>query len=168
MKDNEAIDLLLVMRGGTKGGDLPVEKEAFWRAQLGPLDAELATEAVLAGIQLWDFFPSWGEFSRIYHDLAKRRRERLEGEERRRLEDELDRRSKLKIPLWVKRWWIARHCVTPPDLRRFPEMDDWADPTVPLMPPELYVEEARKLEDVEMMEKLRKAAAAGEMIPGNG
>jgi hypothetical protein len=66
MKENEARDVLGMMRAATSNATMDGGNIDYWVTQLQSLDAEIATKAVLLGVGKWKFFPSWAEFFEIY------------------------------------------------------------------------------------------------------
>lgn len=167
MRGGDADDLLMILRTATNASALDAERQAFWRERLLALDAEVATAAVLEGIEGWEFFPSWAKFHTEYRRVQQRRQSELEGVERRRRDAEIDRQNRgreLKMPLWLKRYYVARFVVKPPDMRRFPEMGEWADPDQPLMPPDEHVELANRITDAEAFSRMRKAMSSAELV----
>lgn len=165
MKPEEARDIVALMKGCTKTTTLTPEREAFWQEQLSGLDAETATLAVLEGRDQWEFFPSWSEFAKIFQAHARRRQQERESAERQAVYERVEREragvDRLRLPLWLKRWYVARFVASPADLRRFPEQGDWGNPDIPLMPVDAHVELAERLTDAQALVALRKAFANG-------
>jgi hypothetical protein len=56
----------------------PPDKEltrTAWRSSLATLDAEVASQALINGAQVWEHFPSWSQFMQEYTDAGLRREE---------------------------------------------------------------------------------------------
>lgn len=143
MKEREAADILSMLRAAT-GGKPDQAADDFWVVALMDLDADLASQAVLAGIRDWKWFPSWSEFKEAYRS-QQRLREPV-GEQRAPLP------KPLKIPLWIRRWTAARYLYArfdrEQDMRPFPEQREFVDPlTKDWMPEEEWVAEAEKVTD---------------------
>lgn len=154
MKSSEAQDLIAMMAAATQGGAaLEPTKQAFWESQLVTLDAEPATAAMLDGIRLWKFFPSWAEFAAAYADVVRRRAAEQELAERTGEYEQRRSLPKHEVPFWVKRWVCSRMLYArfgkDRDERRFAEMDQHVDPLAELMPADAWVEEANQLTDVD-------------------
>lgn len=167
MRAGDIEDLLSLMKGGTKTNTLTPEREAFWKERMNGLDVELATETVLRGVENWEFFPAWSEFHGAYQTVARRRQQEAEGIERRRVEADYDRENagrRIMLPLWIKRWYVARFVVSPADMRRFPEQDGEFVTPGEHMPDGEHVELAERMTDAESLLALRKAFAAGAIV----
>lgn len=114
-------------------------------------DAALATQAVAAAHKTLNFRPSFAEFLTFY---------RLVKAEAASRQDRPRRAAKpSRLPEWVKRWTCARFFYErfgkEQDLRRFREMGDWGDPSVPLMPDDAWVKEAAAIGDREAMRAIQ-------------
>jgi len=62
----------------------PPDKEltrTSWRSSLAPLDADIAMQALINGVQVWQHFPSWAQFMLEYVDVGLRRSESSHHEE---------------------------------------------------------------------------------------
>lgn len=122
MKPGEAHDLVTMMKGAT-GAYLDDEKVEFWELSLLPLDAGLATKAVLHGVNSWKTFPSWAEFKEIYAMQGRRQRE-----DEREAEVVKEGRYGYAPPEWTLVWNWARNYRDPKEERGLPQQGDWADP----------------------------------------
>jgi len=166
MKRREAEDLIAMMAAASRGSEeLTATKKAFWLEQLENLDAEQATQAVLRGITVWEFFPSWPEFARFHTEVGREKAAMKERDERIG-EYEQIRKSKtnFEVPFWVKRWVCATMLYArfgkDRDDRRFVEMGSYADVTLPAMPDDAWVEEAKTLSDAETWRAIRPEMGA--------
>lgn len=154
MRRQDAEDLVAIIAAATAGpGSINEGRAAFWIDQLEHLDAELASQAVVAGIKVWERFPSWSQFGYQYQLLAKRKAE----SEERQTRIVAEQRGLEKMPFWVKRWIIARLGSDRPDMRRFPEQGEWADIRADEMPLDQYRELAERLTDAKAIELLLRS-----------
>lgn len=115
------------------------EQAGFFKARLPTLNAAEGSSAILNGIKVWKFCPSWAEVIEFY------KIERAKAQQEERIEQGFDLPQKGEIPLWVKRWLFARFIHTPPDLRWFPEQRDFRAPEGDWMPEGMYEFEAQAL-----------------------
>ena len=122
MKDTEAREILGMLKAATTQYSLDDEAVAFWLDALSVLDAEIATKAVLNGINDWKRFPSWADFKEAY-SIVKRQMEAAS----RKTQVEL--LGKVGVPpQWVWVWVWAHFHRDPLDRRFFPQQEGWADP----------------------------------------
>jgi hypothetical protein len=122
MKVDEALELVNMMAGMTSTRLLEQEHEV-WVEQIVPLDAGLATKAVLAGRRDWDRFPSWKSFMEAYN-LQKRLAEPV-GDQRDQVV--VDGKRGFATPEWVYVWWWARRSRAPRVLVAFPQQRGYVD-----------------------------------------
>jgi hypothetical protein len=122
MKIGEAAELVGVMAAMTSTRLLEQEREV-WIEQVSPLDADLATKAVLEGRREWKRFPSWAQFHEAYA-LQKKLSEPV-GEQRDMIE--VQGKRGIATPEWVYVWWWARRSRTPRSLIPFPQEKGFAD-----------------------------------------
>lgn len=151
MKENEAVDILAMLRAAT-GGKPDQASDDFWVIALQNLDADIASQAVLAGIRDWKWFPSWAEFGEAYRAQQKLREP--VGEQR------ADLPKPTKIPLWIRRWAAARFLYMrfgrDQDMRPFPEQREFVNPlTKEWMPEDEWVKEAEKVTDRDVWGAIR-------------
>jgi hypothetical protein len=114
-------------------------------------DIELASKAILAGVNEWRYPPAWAEIRERIRALHRPVREEI-------IEEHFD------IPAWVKRWCYARFVLKPPDMRPFresyPEHSARGNtPTLGWMPDDAYANEALEISDA--MVKAHVAIATG-------
>lgn len=147
MKREEAAELVRMIAAATSNAELSADKRAVWEEQLVALDADQATQAALAGIRTWKFFPSWSEFAEVYTSIG-------------RLAEPDDTSSKLEryrgtrpqtLAPWVRRWAAARFLFArfgrERDDRPFREQQPLVDPHAELMPDDEWVTEGEQLSD---------------------
>ncbi len=94
MKENEARDILGMLKAATTQYPLDQETIGFWLDGLTVLDAEIATKAVLTGIRTWEQFPPWASFYEAYRMMQ--RQEQAAVRER---QDESRRRTVVRFRL---------------------------------------------------------------------
>lgn len=121
MKGDEAHDVLGMLKAATTQFSLDDETVAFWLAALHPLDAEIATKAVLKGG--WKRFPAWGDYKDLYNAL-RRNVEVYQRQERAVTEG----RHGYSTPEWVWVWSWSRFYRDPREGRTFPQQQDHGDP----------------------------------------
>lgn len=153
MKDSEAASILDLLKGAFPAHRLDPTDRDVWIEYLRPLDAELATQAVLRGRNEWTFFPPWSVFKQGYK-MQQHLREPT-GEQRQDLP-----KTGLKMPLWVRRWAAARYLYKrfgrEQDMRPFREQKDHVDPlTTGWMPDDEWVQEADRVTDADVWGSLR-------------
>lgn len=151
MTKDEAIEVTeMVLRSWTRPEWTAAQIETYVSALL-PYDAALATQAVAAAHKTLNFRPPLAEFLTFYR-LVK-------AEAASRQDPPRERRDKNKMPMWVRRWVVARllheKFGREQDMRRFAEQGDWADPSVPLMPGDAWVKEAAAIGDREAMRAIQ-------------
>jgi hypothetical protein len=151
MKEDEAKTIIRMIKGSV-GGRADPSVEEVYLASLPPLDATLATQAVLTGRREWKWFPSWSEFREAYR-IQERLREPV-GEQRVQLP------KSSKVPLWVRRWIAARYLFArfgrEQDTRPFHEQREHVDPlTKEWMPDGEWNEEAEKVTDRDVWKAMR-------------
>lgn len=147
MKENEARDIIGMLKAATGGKQTDQTADDFWTESLLSLDATLATQAVLAGIRTWKWFPSWAEFREAYK--AQERLREPSGEQR------FDMPKPSKVPLWIRRWTAARFLYErfgrDQDMRPFPEQKEFIDPlTKEWMPDDEWAKEAEHVTDADV------------------
>lgn len=123
MKDEDAREVLGMVKAATTQFPIGEEVVGFWLNALQPLDAELATKAVLRGVRSWRKFPAWSDFYDIY--TAVRRDAEAAARE---ANDTVDGRRGYAPPEWVLVWSWARNYREPRADRSLPQQDYWADP----------------------------------------
>lgn len=128
----------------------PGQIEVFVNA-LAPHEADLATQAVAMAHKSVKYRPTFAEFLEFYRAVRDKNGARRPGGE------PLPKVSTL--PDWVKRWACARYFYArfdrDQDMRRFIEQGEWADPTMPVMPPEEWKAEAAQIERRDVLRALR-------------
>ena len=119
----------------------------LWKSEIEKTgDAEIATKAIAALYSElpFDVLPT----PQAYREVVQRIRR-----DRRPIEP-VAQEKKTKLAFWVKRWAAARflyeHFGRERDMRPFPEQADYIDPTKERMPPDEWVEEAKKLSDADV------------------
>lgn len=122
MKENEARDLLGMLKAATTQYPLDNETVGFWLDGLTVLDADLATKAVMAGIRTWEQFPPWASFYEAYRMVQR-------NEQRATREAEIVEEGKwgYETPEWVWVWSWCRLRRDPPDERPFPQQAEFVD-----------------------------------------
>lgn len=109
---------------------------------LVPYDADLAVHAVALAHKNMSFRPAFADLLKFYNHL-KREADQKERDAQPRPGPYYVRS---KMPEWVREWICARFLYArfgrPQDMRRFPQMGDWGDHDVPLMPPGEWAREA--------------------------
>lgn len=115
-------------------------------------DAATMTHAVAAAQQKLMYRPSVAELREFYDLERAKTRARAEAPAERYAKKE-------KVPLWVRRWVAARYLYRQfgrdQDLRRFPEQQDWANPDLPLMPADAWLEEAEHVTETQVWKTLQ-------------
>ena len=124
MKENEARDLLGMMKAATTQYPLDDETIGFWIDGLGVLDADIATRAVMVGIRTWEQFPPWASFYEAYRMVQRQ----VKDQER---HEAIVTEGKwgYETPEWVWVWSWARFHRDPAEDRPFPQQADHVDPT---------------------------------------
>jgi hypothetical protein len=153
MKDSEAQDIIRLIDGAT-GGRVRPNVEAVFKESLIPLDASLATDALMAGRRDWHWFPSWSQFAEAYR--AQERLRMPVGEQR----DAVLPPVQQKVPFWVKRWIASRYLYVrfgrDQDMRPFHEQRDYVDPeSAKWMPDGEWDEEAKHVTESEVWNAVR-------------
>lgn len=123
MKENEAQDILRMVRGATTQFPVDDDTITFWLHSLKPLDAEAATKAVILGARTWDRFPAWASFFEAYRAAQRARDVQERGQK-----DIVVGRRGFATPEWVWVWMWARTIRDPREDRGFPQQDMWTDP----------------------------------------
>jgi hypothetical protein len=125
MKDEEAQELIRMVRSAVAPKEISGETLEFWKSQLGPLDAALAIKAVVAGVREWRYFPAWSQFYEIYQ--AERRRLAVEIAQ---AENQEATAPIAPADEWVWVWSWARFQRDPKEDRAFPQQAPYADPVM--------------------------------------
>lgn len=123
MKEHDAREVLGMAKAATTQFALDDDTVNYWMHALSPLDAAIATKAVLLGAKTWPRFPSWAQFYDAYLAIKSE----LKREER-QVETAKEGRYGYAPPEWTLVWNWARNYRDPKDERGFPQMQDWADP----------------------------------------
>lgn len=79
MNRKQADDIIDFIYGMHRPPDRELTREA-WRNYLAPLDADIATRAVINGLQVWEHFPKWPVFMVEYRQVENRREAMAEAE----------------------------------------------------------------------------------------
>jgi hypothetical protein len=124
MKENEARDLLGMLKAATTQYPLDDETISFWIDGLTVMDADIATRAVMAGIRTWEHFPPWASFYEAYR-MVKRQGEQTTRE----TEAVTEGKWGYETPEWVWVWSWARFHRDPAEDRPFPQQADFVDTT---------------------------------------
>lgn len=124
MKENEARDLLGMLKAATTQYPLDDETVGFWLDGLTILDADIATKAVMVGIRTWESFPSWASFYEAYRMVQ---RQAKDGDRRAEIVEE--GKWGYETPEWVWVWSWVRFNRDPKDERPFPQQADFVEPT---------------------------------------
>jgi hypothetical protein len=115
------------------------------------LDCEILVQAVVLAQRELEHRPSVAELRQFYRLEQANRRETFTAPADRKPE---------RVPLWVRRWVAARFLHDEfgrtKDERRFPEQQDWADPDLPLMPPDEWLSEAEHVTDQQVWRMVRQ------------
>lgn len=127
MKDTETREILGMVKAATTQYPLDDQTVEFWLGGLSPLDAEIATRAVLAGIKTWEQFPPWAQFHEAYK-MIQRRTQAVEAPY-----SVVEEGKRGTPPEWVWVWSWARFLREPREERAFPQQADFADPKRMLM-----------------------------------
>lgn len=122
MKENEARDLLGMLKAATTQYPLDDETIGFWIDGLTVLDADIATKAVFTGIRTWEHFPPWASFYEAYRMVQRQARD----EERHAAIVEEGKRG-YETPEWVWVWSWCRFLRDPKEERPFPQQDSFVD-----------------------------------------
>lgn len=117
MKPEEA-ESLVVMLAAATSSRLNDNEVAVWEEQFLPLDAHLASKAVLSGRNTWRRFPSWRDFKEAYN--AQKRLSEAEGEQRSRTPEPESKRG-VQAPEWVWVWNWCREKRSPRNFRPLPQ-----------------------------------------------
>lgn len=115
MKAEEA-ESLVVMLAAATSSRLNNDEVAVWEEQFLPLDADLASKAVLSGRNTWRRFPSWRDFKEAYN--AQKRLSEAEGEQRSRTPEP---KRGVQAPEWVWVWSWCNWYREPRNVRPFPQ-----------------------------------------------
>jgi hypothetical protein len=124
MKRDEARDLVVMLAAATSSR-LNADETAVWEEQFLPLDAELATKAVLAGRREWWKFPPWSKFYEAYR--VQKKLSESHAEQRSTIPEG---KRGVTAPEWVHVWYWVRHKRDPrvPPTEAFPQMDGFCQP----------------------------------------
>lgn len=136
MKPEEAAALAGFLKAGFPS--MTDEQVSMYESNLLYEDAHLASKAMLEGIREWQYPPRYAEI--VERIRVLRRSEQVDAPR----EEHFNR----PVPLWVKRWIVARFLADPRDMRPFHEQHEFAGQAVPgedWMPEDAYAEEARTL-----------------------
>lgn len=132
--------------------DMGADGRATWTQALTRYDSPLASEAILKLSERQRDRPTLAD---VRNMVAKIQRDRIP-ESRAR---EIGAGSQT-LPPWVKRWACARYLYArfnrKQDMRRFREVGDWADPTIPLMPEDEWRAEADSITDMDVLGVIRR------------
>lgn len=123
MKENEARDILGMLRAATTQYPLDDETVGFWLDGLTILDAEIATRAVLAGIRTWQQFPPWASFYEAYRMIQ---RQQQDADRKQQIVEE--GKWGYETPEWVWVWSWLRFIRDPRIENPLPQMADFVDP----------------------------------------
>ena len=123
MELNEAQAIIDLIGGAVNAKNFNAHTYELWLTQLAPLDAKLATNAALSGIQDWDYFPSWAQFYTLYQGQR-----RLKALDEASVENAEALRRGERAPEWAYIWLWARYGRTPREERSFPQQERWGDP----------------------------------------
>jgi len=154
VKDNEAVDVLALLKGAFPAHRMDPTDRDVWLGSLSPLDADLAYQAVMRGRNEWSFFPPWSVFMQGYR-MQQHLREPA-GEQR----QDLPLTKGLKLPLWIRRWAAARYLYRrfgrDQDMRPFREQSKYVDPlTKEWMPDAEWLQEAEHVTDADVWANVR-------------
>jgi hypothetical protein len=135
------------------------EQEETYSAMLMMEEAELASKAILQGVNEWKFPPSWAEIKERIRSLERRPGAKPQDPPPQEVPESVE---DYRIPEWGREWIYARYFKDPPDLRPFREsypedVRRGNEPTDGWMPTHLYREEAKAVTD----EKVRAVISAG-------
>ena len=119
MKPEEARELVVILAAATSTRLLNDEK-LVWEEQFLPLDADLATQAVMSGRSTWRRFPSWRDFKEAYN--AQKRLSEMEADQRSKLPEPEPKRG-VQAPEWVWVWNWCRDMRKPRNYVPFPQQD---------------------------------------------
>lgn len=134
MKPEEARELVVILAAATSTRLLNDEK-LVWEEQFTPLDADLATRAVMAGRNTWGRFPSWKDFKEAYN--AQKRLSEAEADQRSKVPPPEPKRG-VQAPEWVWVWNWLRELREPRNMIPLPQQQQ---------PDSMSVEEYEKLRD---------------------
>ena len=124
LKENEARDLLGMLKAATTQYPLDDETISFWIDGLTVMDADTATKAVMTGIRTWEHFPPWASFYEAYR-MVKRQGEQTTRE----TEAVTEGKWGYETPEWVHVYWWCRHTREPREERPFPQQQGHVDET---------------------------------------
>jgi hypothetical protein len=124
MKENEARDILGMLKAATTQYPLDDETVGFWLDGLTVLDAEITTKAVLIGIRTWEHFPPWASFYEAYRMVQRQTKDA-----ERHAEIVEDGKWGYETPEWVWVWSWVRFHRDPVEDRPFPQQADFVDTT---------------------------------------
>jgi hypothetical protein len=123
MKENEARDLLGMLKAATTQYPLDDETISFWIDGLTIMDADIATRAVMAGIRTWEHFPPWASFYEAYRMVQRQTKD-----QKHRAEIVEEGKWGYETPEWVWVWSWVRFHRDPAEDRPFPQQADFVDP----------------------------------------
>lgn len=123
MKENEARDLLGMMKAATTQYPLDDETIGFWLDGLFMLDAEVAAKAVLIGIRTWESFPPWAKFYEAYRMVQRQAQE----ETRKSIVSEQGKWG-YETPEWVWVWSWVRFHRDPTHRQPLPQQVNFVEP----------------------------------------
>jgi len=137
---------------------LTEEQVETYSAMLMMEDAELATKAILAGVNDWKFPPAWAEIKERIRAGQPRQSTRV-------VEEAI---ADASIPFWVRQWIYARFVVKPPDLRPFREqhldvVERGDEPAMGWMPGNEYELQAKAISDAMVRAKVAEVTGAAGM-----
>jgi hypothetical protein len=79
MNQKQADDIIDFVYGMHRPPDKELTRDT-WRIYLAPLDPDIATTAMINGLQVWESFPKWPAFMVEYHQVERRREMTSESE----------------------------------------------------------------------------------------
>jgi len=159
MTTEEVEALVGFLKGAFPG--LSEEQVGMYSEMLAWEDAELASKAILKGVNEWKFPPKWAEIKEYIRAGAPRQSTRV-------VEEAI---IDATIPFWVRQWIYARFVVKPPDLRPFREqhmdvVERGDEPALGWMPSKEYELQAKAISDAMVRAKVAEVTgAAGIQTP---
>lgn len=151
MKPLEAEQLVALIHAGFP--NMTAEQRALYQRKLEPEDADLATKAILRGMNVWKYPPSWADLREL---ILAEKRGVPEAKETYRVS---------VMPMFVRRFVCARFLYTrfdrEKDLRPFLEQFPMGPPPgIDLMPEDEWVEEAATVNIAEAWRAIRSTGGA--------
>lgn len=120
MTPSEAQDVIDYIGGHTRSNTLNAHTLEAWMNKLIPLDLPMVMTAAQAGVDKWEYFPSWSEFFDLYQGERRERARTLSQAENAQV---LKRGE--KAPDWVYVWLWCRNGRAPRQMRPFPQQKEW-------------------------------------------